>query len=187
MNNNYANASNKNQIYVQTKNKMPNKDIYIGQNQNPQIRKKSDTNSNSTKNTNYSKGSISTNHTDYNRNSKPINNIKHAKTFERNKNINYNKINNPNINNINHNQTFNSNKVQPTSAKKKRVGNKKKVKFNEKVSVITVVSYKKYNKIDDNLGLEDIYNKSCNFDYNDNMANNNSKKNKGNNCECYIF
>ena len=95
---------------------------------------------------------------------------------------------NNNINNtINNNKTYNNN-FAPQSVKRNSRNNKKNVKFNENVCVIKVVSYKEYNKIDDNTGLDNVYNGKINK-YNSNYVNtdpNNIDK-KTKNCECNIM
>ena len=95
---------------------------------------------------------------------------------------------NNNINNtINNNKTYNNN-FAPQSVKRNSRNNKKNVKFNENVCVIKVVSYKEYNKIDDNTGLDNVYN-GKNNKYNSNYVNtdpNNIDK-KTKNCECNIM
>ena len=100
------------------------------------------------------------------------------------KNIGYNN----NINNtIKNNKTYNNN-FAPKSIKMDSRNSKKNVKFNEKVSVIKVVSYKEYNKIDDCTGLDDVYKGKTN-EYNSHYINtdpNNIDK-KTKNCECNIM
>ena len=95
---------------------------------------------------------------------------------------------NNNINNtINNNKTYNNN-FAPQSIKRNSRNNKKNVKFNENVCVIKVVSYKKYNKLDDKAGLDNVYNNKNNK-YNSNYVNtdpNNIDK-KTKNCECNIM
>ena len=96
---------------------------------------------------------------------------------------------NNNINNtINKNKTNTNNFGQPKSVKMNGRNNKKNVKFNEKVSVIKVVSYKEYNKIDDNTGLNNSYNDRINnykSKYINTDPNNYEKKTK--NCDCSIM
>ena len=81
-----------------------------------------------------------------------------------------------------------NNNFAPQSVKRNSRNNKKNVKFNEKVCVIKVVSYKEYNKFDDKTGLNNVYN-SKNNKYNSNYVNtdpnNIGKKTK--NCECNIM
>ena len=62
----------------------------------------------------------------------------------------------------------------------KKNGKNKTVKFNEAVSVIKVESYKKYNKIDYDINIDNILNN----DYNYNQNGKSKKKEK--NCECKI-
>ena len=62
----------------------------------------------------------------------------------------------------------------------KKNGKNKTVKFNEAVGVIEVESYKKYNKIDDDINIDNILNNDYNY-----KQNGKSKK-KEKNCECKI-
>ena len=87
------------------------------------------------------------------------------------------------------NSTYNSNKnkfvyydngQQPGSDQKKKNGKNKTVKFNDKVSVIKVQSYKEYNKIDDDINIDNILNNDYNY------KQNTKNKKKGNSCECKI-
>ena len=103
-------------------------------------------------------------------------------------------INNNNSKNhaVNDIETYNNN-CTPLSVKKKKKGSKKKVKFNDKVCVIKVESYKEFNKIDDNPYLDKLYKElykeninKFNTIYNNNAQNkSNAKKTK--NCECHIM
>ena len=103
-------------------------------------------------------------------------------------------INNNNSKNhaVNDIETYNNN-CTPLSVKKKKKGSKKKVKFNDKVYVIKVESYKEFNKIDDNPYLDKLYKElykeninKFNTIYNNNAQNkSNAKKTK--NCECHIM
>ena len=88
------------------------------------------------------------------------------------------------------NGTYNSNKnkfvyydngQQPGSDQKKKNGKNKTVKFNDKVSVIKVQSYKEYNKIDDDINIDNILNNNYNY-----KQNTKKDKKKGNSCECKI-
>ena len=88
------------------------------------------------------------------------------------------------------NGTYNSNKnkfvyydngKQPGSDQKKKNGKNKTVKFNDKVSVIKVQSYKEYNKIDDDINIDNILNNDYNY-----KQNTKKDKKKGNSCECKI-
>ena len=108
--------------------------------------------------------------------------------------IQKNIINNNNSKNhvVNDIETYNNN-CTPLSVKKKKKGSKKKVKFNDKVCVIKVESYKEFNKIDDNPYLDKLYKElykeninKFNTTYNNNAQNkSNAKKTK--NCECHIM
>ena len=108
--------------------------------------------------------------------------------------IQKNIINNNNSKNhvVNDIETYNNN-CTPLSVKKKKKGSKKKVKFNDKVCVIKVESYKEFNKIDDNPYLDKLYKElykeninKFNTIYNNNAQNkSNAKKTK--NCECHIM
>ena len=64
--------------------------------------------------------------------------------------------------------------------KKKNVKNKT-VKFNEKVSVIKVESYKEYNKIEDEINIDNILNNNNNY-----KPNRDKNNKKGDSCECKI-
>ena len=55
---------------------------------------------------------------------------------------------------------------------------KKKVKFNEKVDVIVVKSFKKYNKCEDEYSIDDFL---------DENKSKNKRRKKGKNCECNII
>ena len=85
------------------------------------------------------------------------------------------------------NGTSNSNKnkfvyygngIQPKDKIKKKNEKNKTVKFNDKVNVIKVESYKEYNKIDDD--FDNIFNNEC-------KHNTNKTKKKGDSCECKIL
>ena len=78
----------------------------------------------------------------------------------------------------------NNNNFAPKSAKRNSRNNKKNVKFDENVKVIKVVSYKEYNKLDDNNLINGKIN-NYNSDYVNTGPNNNDRKTK--NCECNIF
>ena len=88
------------------------------------------------------------------------------------------------INNINFNYNNMSNNYPLLNQGKKKTARKtkKKVKFNEDVDVILVKSYKKYNKIEDEISLDD----NLDENYNNNI-NNNIKRKKKKNCECNII
>ena len=73
------------------------------------------------------------------------------------------------------------NSQQPESDKKKKNGKNKTVRFNDKVSVIKVQSYKEYNKIDDDINIDNILNNDYNY-----KQNTKKDKKKGNSCECKI-
>ena len=88
------------------------------------------------------------------------------------------------INIINNNENYNNN-FTPISFNKKKKVNKKKVKFNDKVCVIKIESYKEFNKIDDNPNLNKVYNNNYNTYYNNNDQNKSDQKTK--NCECHIM
>ena len=103
------------------------------------------------------------------------------------KNVGYNNNINNNIKINNNNKTYNNN-FTPKSVKMNSRNKKKNVKFNENVSVIKVVSYKEYNKIDDNTGLDNVYYDKINkykSNYVNTDPNNIDKKTK--NCECNIM
>ena len=69
-----------------------------------------------------------------------------------------------------------------TKLKKKNIGNKKRVKFNEDVQVIKVQSYKEYNKIEDvDININDF------FVGDGNRQNNIKKRKKGDKCECNLI
>ena len=69
-----------------------------------------------------------------------------------------------------------------TKLKKKNIGNKKRVKFNEDVQVIKVQSYKEYNKIEDvDININDF------FDGGGNRQNNIKRRKKGDKCECNLI
>ena len=88
----------------------------------------------------------------------------------------------------NNNKVYNNN-FNTITAKRQKKSNKKKVKFNDKVCVINVESYKEYNKIDDNDFLNNLYNANNNI-YNTNNVNSvqhQSNAKKANNCECNII
>ena len=72
------------------------------------------------------------------------------------------------------------NDLQPVNNIKKKNGKNKTVKFNDKVSVIKVQSYKQYNKLDDVISMDNILNNDYNY-----KQNINGKK-KGDSCECKI-
>ena len=87
------------------------------------------------------------------------------------------------------NNKFSSNKYklnnsynQTAPPRKKRV-NKKNVSFNQNIMVIKVQSYKEYNKLDDDINLENILNN----DVNKQKPSININKKKGDNCECIII
>ena len=112
--------------------------------------------------------------------------ISNSQNFAVQKMVGYNN----NINNtINNSKTYNNN-FAPKLIKMNSRNNKKnaKVKFNENVSVIKVVSYKEYNKLDDSTCLDDVYNGKTNkhiSNYVSTDPNNIDKKTK--NCECNIM
>ena len=62
----------------------------------------------------------------------------------------------------------------------KKNGKNKTVKFNEAVSVIKVESYKKYNKIDYDINIDNILNNDYNY------KQNGKSQRKEKNCECKI-
>ena len=64
--------------------------------------------------------------------------------------------------------------------KNKHSGNKKKVKFNEKVIIIPVESYKEYNKIEDDININKYIDGI-------NRQNVNQKKPKSDKCECNLI
>ena len=69
-----------------------------------------------------------------------------------------------------------------TKLKKKNIGNKKRVKFNEDVQVIKVQSYKEYNKIEDvDININDF------FVGDGNRQNIIKKRKKGDKCECNLI
>ena len=91
-------------------------------------------------------------------------------------------INNNNSKNhaVNDIETYNNN-CTPLSVKKKKKGSKKKVKFNDKVYVIKVESYKEFNKIDDNPYLDKLYKELYKENINKfNTIYNNNAQNKSN-------
>ena len=63
----------------------------------------------------------------------------------------------------------------------KKNGKHKTVKFDDKIKVIKVESYKKYNKIDDEINIDNILNNDYNYKQNGNKG-----KKKGDSCECKI-
>ena len=67
---------------------------------------------------------------------------------------------------------------QPGNNIKKKNDKNKTVKFNDKVSVIKVESYKKYNRIDDDFNLYGVVN--------DDKQNTNRDRKKGDSCQCGI-
>ena len=120
----------------------------------------------------------------YTKNNGPKSIISNSQNMAVQKRVGYNnKINNT----FNNNKTYNNN-FAPKKVKMNSRNNKKNVKFNEKVSVIKVVSYKEYNKIDDNTGLNDVYNGKTNK-YNSHYVNTdpNDIDKKTKNCECNII
>ena len=96
-----------------------------------------------------------------------------------------NKLINQNNNNIylvNNNKIENNINYVPKPAIRKKKGNTKKVKFNNKVCVINVECYKEFNKIDDNAYLNDFFNDKIN-----NSAQDKTNAQKTKNCECNII
>ena len=85
---------------------------------------------------------------------------------------NYNNFKNDNANN----NYLNSDNTNTTPISRKI---KKKVKFNEVVDVILVKSYKKYNKCEDEISIDDYFEENNN--------NKGNRKKKGKNCECNII
>ena len=83
--------------------------------------------------------------------------------------------------------SYSSNKYKLTytepTPRKKKSGKKKTVKFNEQVNIIQVQSYKEYNKLDDDINLENLLNN----DTNKQKQHFNINKKKGDNCECIII
>ena len=88
--------------------------------------------------------------------------------------------NNTNISNKNKFVYYENSKQPENNNIIKKNGKNKTVKFNETVSVIKVESYKKYNKIDDEINIDNILNN----DYNYKQNGKSQKKEK--NCECKI-
>ena len=93
-----------------------------------------------------------------------------------------NKINNIAANykdfkNDNANSNYQNTDITNTTPISRKI--KKKVKFNEVVDVILVKSFKKYNKCDDEISIDDY------FEENNNNKENRKKKVK--NCECNII
>ena len=78
------------------------------------------------------------------------------------------------------NNSYKDNQTVPP--KKKRTINKK-VTFNQHVKVIKVQSYKEYNKLDDDINLENLFNN----DTNKQKQTFNIDKKKGDRCECVII
>ena len=113
-----------------------------------------------------------------------LSNIYLNSPIENKNNRKYNNINNNNNTYGYNNKNYNTYNFQPSSAQKKRSGKMKRVKFNEKVCVINVESYKEYNKIDDDICVEDLYKRNFNDNYSK-IPKNNNKKEKD--CECDIF
>ena len=83
-------------------------------------------------------------------------------------------------NNYKLNNSYISNQTVP---QRKKNANKKKVTFNQNVMVIKVQSYKEYNKLDDDINLENL----LNSDANKQKINFNIDKKKGDRCECFII
>ena len=100
-----------------------------------------------------------------------------------------NNSDNSNSQSTNNNKIYNNNNNTTITAKRKKKSNNKKVKFNDKVCVINVESYKEYNKIDDNDFLNNLY-KANNNNYitnNNNSVQHQGNAKKTNNCECNII
>ena len=106
-------------------------------------------------------------------NSNPQNKLVQNKLINQNNNNKY-LVNN---NKIGHNSNF-----VPKPVIRKKKGNIKKVKFNNKVCVINVECYKEFNKIDDNAYLNDFFNDKIN-----NSTQDKSYAQKTKNCECNII
>ncbi len=90
-----------------------------------------------------------------------------------------------NSSNFSNNTSYSNNKYKlhysnADNYQKKRNGKQKSVKFNEKVNIIKIESYKQYNKIDDDINLDNIIN-------NGHKQRINIDKKKGDNCECILI
>ena len=88
--------------------------------------------------------------------------------------------NNTNISNKNKFVYYENTKQPENNNIIKKNGKNKTVKFNETVSVIKVESYKKYNKIDDEINIDNILNNDYNY------KQNGKSQRKEKNCECKI-